>query len=151
MKLFSFFFLNILFSFIHADHVAEYSYQLNDGQLNLKFVIEKAEINNFNFNSDCDLKKMTSFCIAKYINEKSHVKINGKIIDFELDNSYTEKYHLVIKLSSKVDSGSIKDLIISNSCFYEFNKKFKNRIILDIDQYQKSYLLTKKKNEIHLN
>lgn len=150
MRVISIFLFTILFSLFHAEHIAEYSYQLIDNQLSLKFVIEKHEVDSFNFNSECDVKRMTALCITKYINEKSKVKINGKDVEFKLNDSYTEKGHLVINLKAKITSNSIRELIISNNCFYEFNTKFKNRIILDVAQFQKSYLLTKKKAVIYL-
>ena len=151
MKVLSIFLYIITFPFFHAKDIAEYSYQLNDDYLSLKFIIEKAEINNFNFNSDCNIKQMTALCLTKYINRKSYIKINGKTVELKLNNSYTEKDHLVINLSAKVTSNPIKELIVYNSCFYEFNSKFKNRIILNISKFQKSYLLTKKKDKIFLN
>ncbi|WP_156112411.1 DUF6702 family protein [Lacinutrix jangbogonensis] len=144
MKILSILLFTMAFSFFHAEHIAEYSYQLSNDQLSLKFVIDKTEVGGFNFNSVCDIKQMTALCLTKYINEKSEVKINGKAVEFMLNDSYTEKDHLVINLSANVTSDSITELIISNNCFYEFNAKFKNRVILDIAQFQKSYLLTKK-------
>ncbi len=152
MKLLYVFLYIITFPFFHAKHIAEYSYQLNGDYLNMKFTIEKAEVNNFNFNSDCNIKQMTALCLTKYINGKSHIKINGKTVELKLNDSYTDKDHLVINLNAKViSSNPIKELIVYNSCFYEFNSKFKNRIILDIAQFKKSYLLTKKKDKILLN
>jgi len=139
------------FSFFHAEHIAEYSYQLIDNHLNLRFVIEKAEVDHFKFNSDCDVKHMTALCLTKYLNKKTQVKVNGKTVEFKLNDSYTEKDHLVINLSAQLTSSSVKELIISNNCFYEFNPKFKNRILLDVGQFQKSYLLTEANAIIHLN
>ena len=150
MKALHIFIYVLMLPFFHAEHVAEYNYQLNEGHLSLKFTIEKAEVDSFNFNSDCNIKEMTALCLTKYINEKSYIKINGETVELELNDSYTEKDHLVINLSAEVTSDSIKHLIIYNSCFYQFNTKFKNRVILDIGQFQKSYLLTKKKDIIHL-
>tara|TARA_B100000768_G_C11220365_1_gene350230 strand:- start:374 stop:799 length:426 start_codon:yes stop_codon:yes gene_type:complete len=138
-------------SFFHSGHIAEYNYQLSNNYLTLKFVIEKPEVDNFNFNSDCNVEQMTALCLTKYINEKSHIKINGKTVALKLNDSYTEKNHLIINLKAKVSLDSVKELIIFNSCFYEFNAKFKNRIILDVNQFRKSYLLTKKKDVICLN
>ncbi|PHS10035.1 MAG: hypothetical protein COA88_03125 [Kordia sp.] len=150
MKVISIFLYILILPFFHAEHIAEYNYQLKDDFLSLKFTIEKSEFDHFNFNSDCDIKQMTALCLAKYINEKSHIKINGKSVELKLSNSYTEKDHLVINLSAKVTSGFVEELIISNNCFYEFVAKFKNRVILDIGSFQKSYLLTKENNIIHL-
>jgi len=150
MKTLSIFLFSMAFSFFHPEHIAEYTYQIHDGQLNLKFVIEKAEIDNFNFNSDCSIQLMTALCLTKYLNDKSQLKINGEEVDFKLKDSYTEKEYLIINLSAKITALPIKELTIINNCFYEFNPKFKNRMILDIAKFQKSYLLTNKKNSIHL-
>lgn len=150
MKVLYIFFYILILPFFHAEHVAEYNYQLNEGHLSLKFTIEKAEIDHFNFKSDCNIKEMTALCLTKYINEKSYIKINGKTVELELNDSYTDKDHLVINLSAEVTASSIEELTIANTCFYEFNKEFKNRVILDIAQFQKSYLLTQKKDIIHL-
>jgi len=151
MKTLSIFLYIVTCSFFHSGHIAEYNYQLSNNYLTLKFVIEKPEVDNFNFNSDCNVEQMTALCLTKYINEKSHIKINGKTVALKLNDSYTEKNHLIINLKAKVTLDSVKELIIFNSCFYEFNAKFKNRIILDVNQFRKSYLLTKKKDVICLN
>jgi len=151
MKVLYIFIYILILPFFHAEHVAEYNYQLHESHLNLKFTIEKAEIDGFNFNSDCNIKKMTALCLTRYINGKSHIKINGESVEFELNDSYNDKGHLVINLSAEVTSDSVKELTIVNNCFYEFNAKFKNRIILDIAEFQKSYLLTSEKNIIYLN
>lgn len=148
MKVISFFLFTIAFSFFHPEHIAEYSYQLRDHQLHLKFVIEKNEVDNFNLK--CDIKQMTALCLTKYIHEKSQIKVNGKNVEFALNDSYIEKEYLVINLSTNLTTEVIKELMIHNECFYEFNSKFKNRVLLDVAQFQKSYLLTKKKDSIHL-
>ena len=140
-----------IFSCIHVGHIAEYQYRLNGNELNLKFVIEKQELLNYNLNNDCDIKQMTALCTSKYLNSKSSIKINGKKITFELLNSYTKKEHLIIELSAKLDVQKIKNINIENNCFYEFNAKFKNRIIVDIGSFKKSYLLTKSKKTLILN
>ena len=51
---------------------------------------------------------MTALCLTKYINGKSHIKINGKTVELKLNDSYTEKDHLVINLSAKITSNPIK-------------------------------------------
>lgn len=151
MKILTFFLCILSYSFFHPEHIAEYNYQLTDNQLNLKFVIEKSEIDSFNFDSDCNVELMTALCLTKYLNKKSRLEINGEIVNLKLHDSYIEKGHLVINLNAKLTSTFIRELTIINNCFYEFNPKFKNRMILDIAKFQKSYLLTNKKNRINLN
>lgn len=151
MKLIATVLFTMLFSVFHAEHIAEYRYQLIGNQLNLRFVIEKPELDEFNFSSDCDVKQMTALCLTQYINKKSEVQINGETIAFKLNESYTEKDHLIINLSATINCDLIEELVISNRCFYEFNPQFKNRILLDVSQFQKTYLLTKANSKIRLN
>jgi len=137
-------------SFFHVGHIAEYRYQLKDNTVYLKFTIEKQELLGFKLSENCDVKQLTAFCTAKYINQKSLLKINGEELLFELLKSYTQKDHLIIEMKSKINSASIQNIHLTNTCFYEFNTKFRNRVLLDIAPFKKSYLLTKNTNSIHL-
>lgn len=128
--------------------IAEIAQGLGYAHPSVVIIVQK--MTNKGYLTSYNIKQMTALCLRKYINEKSYIKINGKVIDLKLNDSYTEKDHLVINLSTEVTSDPVKELIISNRCFYEFNPKFKNRVILDIAQFQKSYMLTRTKDVIHL-
>ena len=135
---------------LHVGQVAEYYFSLHENQLQMKFVIEKDELFNFEFEGDCDFKKTTSLCIANYINSNFIIKINDEKINLELGDSYTDNGHLIVYFMAKLKNVEIQNLSIQNQCFYEFDSDYKNRIILNIDQFQKSYLLTKEKYSIYL-
>jgi len=137
--------------FFHAEHMAEFYYQLEDDTLKLKLVVEKAEASSFTFDNDCNFKEMNALCFCRYIKKNSYIELNSKKINLELENSYIEKGHLIVNLSAKVPTEPIEKITIYNRCFYEFNSEFKNRVLLDIKQFQKSYLLTKDKEKIDLN
>ena len=135
---------------LHVGQVAEYYFSLYENQLQMKFVIEKDELFNFKFEGDCDFQKTTSLCIANYIKSNSTIHINDEKINLDLGNSYTDNGHLVVYFIAKLKNNRIKNLSIKNQCFYEFDSGYKNRIILNLDQFQKSYLLTKEKHSIYL-
>tara|TARA_B110000438_G_scaffold195979_1_gene187550 strand:- start:244 stop:672 length:429 start_codon:yes stop_codon:yes gene_type:complete len=135
---------------LHVGQVAEYYFSLHENQLQMKFVIEKDELFNFEFEGDCDFKKTTSLCIANYINSNFIIKINDEKINLELGDSYTDNGHLIVYFMAKLKNVEIQNLSIQNQCFYEFDSDYKNRIILDLGQVQKSYLLTKEKYSIYL-
>jgi hypothetical protein len=135
---------------LHVGQVAEYYFSLHENQLQMKFVIEKDELFNFEFEGDCDFKKTTSLCIANYINSNFIIKINDEKINLELGDSYTDNGHLIVYFMAKLKNVEIQNLSIQNQCFYEFDSDYKNRIILNLDQFQKSYLLTKEKYSIYL-
>ncbi len=138
-------------SIFHVGHVAEYKYQLKGNSIYLKFTIEKQELLNFNLSEKCDVKQLTALCTSKYINKNSLLKINGEALVFELIKSYTQKDHLIIEMKSKLKSTSVQSIRVTNASFYEFNAKFRNRVVLDITPFKKSYLLTKNTHSIHLN
>ena len=77
--------------------------------------------------------------------------MDPKKINFELDHSFIEDGHLVIIFNAPLEIDTVKDISIHNSCFWEFNPKFKNRIVVDIARFQSSYLLEKGKDVIHLD
>ena len=135
---------------LHVGQVAEYYFSLHEGQLQMKLVIEKDELFNFEFEGECDFQKTTSLCIANYIKTNSTIKINDEKISFDLGDSYTDHGHLIVYFIAELKNVEIQNISIQNQCFYEFDSDYKNRIILNLDQFQKSYLLTNEKHSIYL-
>jgi hypothetical protein len=147
LLIFSFFWAS---TFFHGGHIAEYHYQLDGENLTLKFMIEKEELMNFKFEQGCDFQNMTALCTAFYLNKHSFLKINNTKVDLELQNAYTERDHFFLLLEAKWEGGTIEELSVENKCFYEFAPGFYNRIVLDVAQFQKSYLLSREKTKIEL-
>lgn len=147
-----FLYLNIFLGIsFHAGHLAEYQYSLDNGYVNLKFKIEKAELHNFGI-ENCNFEEMTAICTVKYLSKNAKIILNNLEIPLNLKDSYVQKGHLIVNLISDSTSiDSIKTVKLYNNCFYEFNPKFKNRVILDIGKIQKSYLLNKNKTEIQFH
>ncbi len=139
------------FNFFHGGHIAEYYYQLEGQELSLKFIIEKEELLSFELPDDCDIRAMTALCTSQYLNKLSFIQINGKRVVMELQNSYTEGDHLVIHLSGRINTNTVEEIKIQNKCFYECDPDFRNRIIVNIAHFQKSYLLNPKRNTIKLS
>jgi hypothetical protein len=135
----------------HAGHIAEYYYKLEENQLSLKFVIEKAELFHYPFEGDCDIESMTALCVVQYLNKRSSIQINNEIIEMELHNSYSQGDHFIVNLRGEWNGGSVNKIIIHNDCFYEFDAKFKNRMIMDVGRFKKSYLMNKKQTILELN
>lgn len=148
MKYLLIFFYSLGAVAFHGGDVAEYHLQLRGQDLTLRFMIDNEELMDFDFDEDCDIESMTALCTVQYLNKHSFIQINGKIVEFELQNSYTEGHHLIILLHSKFKEDVIEEIVIQNQCFYEQNKRFKNRIIMDVDRFQKSYLLSRDHDKI---
>ncbi len=134
----------------HGSHIAEYYYQLDGEYLNLKFVIEKEVFMDFDFQHHCGLQSMTPPCATQYINEHLSITIDGQKPKMELLSSSIQYNSLVMHLRGVLKTDEICEIIVENRCFYEFDHDFKNRILLDIAQFKKSYLLNKKRNRIEL-
>ncbi len=138
-----------LFAF-HAGHTAEYTYSMEDKHINLNFSIDKDEFLMFNLDNNCNTKAMIAFCASRYLLSKSMLMVNGNEVKFELDNSFVQEEHLVVNLRSVDTIGSVDNIEIYNHCFFEVYPNYRNRIILDLEAYQRSYVLTQGKESIFL-
>jgi len=139
-----------LTNMMHVGQLAEYYVTQEEKSLSIKVVIEKDEMLNFNFNSNCDVKKMTSLCVANHIRKNLILEINNQIILLELGDSYTDNGHLILFLTGELNNKEVNSLNITNNCFYEFHDGYRNRVILDLDKIQSSYMLTSKKNSFSI-
>jgi hypothetical protein len=139
-----------LTNIMHVGQLAEYYVSQQEKSLNIKVVIEKDEMLNFNFNSNCDVKKMTSLCVANHIRENLVLEINNQIITLELGDSYTLDGHLTLFLTGELNDIEIKSLNITNNCFYEFHDGYRNRVILNLNKIHSSYMLTSKERSFSI-
>lgn len=138
------------FNLFHGEPIAEYYLQSNGKHLELKFIIDEEQLKAFDWRADCDLQGMTALCTFQYLQEHTKVKINGEEINFELHGSFTQQGHLIVFSGADLHGIKIEDISIHTDSFYEFDGYFKNRMILDVSNFQGSYLLDKQHRLIHL-
>ncbi len=148
MKYICIYFFFVSHLYFHAGHIAEFKYFFVNDELMLEFMIDKEELQSFNFDKSCDMNKMTALCISSYINKHNKLTIDKKSIQFELENAYTKNNHLIVLLKANKPFTSLREIHIENNCFYEFNTRFKNRVLFHFEGFQKSFLLNKSKNII---
>ena len=137
-----------LFSLFHADGLAEYHYYMEQNRIVLKFEMDQNELQQFHIIMDCDKGTMSDLCTSNYILSHTNLKVNGKNVAFEFENSSLYNGHVILILKSKNSYDHVKDVQIENTCFYEINSKFKNRARFDFKDFQKSFMLTKGKELI---
>ena len=150
MTTFILFFTLLSTNLMHVGQMAEYYFSVENNELQMKFVIEKDELFSFEFNGNCEISKTTAICVTNYIQSNFDIKVNGEKYKMELSNSYTEKGHFIAFFTANLKDSKVNEIQMSNHCFYEFYSAYKNRIIINIDGFEKSYLLTKKNDSIHL-
>lgn len=145
-------FIGILWSgmSMHGGHTAEFHYHIEGERLILQFMIDKHDLSHLDIDNGCDFDAMTALCVSKYIMQHSSMTINDKEIEFSLQKSYTDGGQLFVILSSPWEATLIKSLTIQNECFYAYDAEFKNRIILDMGRFDKSYLLNKDNKKLLL-
>lgn len=136
--------------FFHAGHTAEYTYTLEDKHIHMKFSIDKDEFLLFNEDNNCNTAAMTAFCAARYLKAKTVLLINGNEVKFELHNSYSQEEHLVVNLRSVDTLSTVDNIELHNNCFFEIYPNYRNRIILDFEKFQKTYMLTQGNENIFL-
>lgn len=142
--------LIIGFSILHTGYIAEYKYHMHGDRIQFIFMMDLDDLDYFKNDNSCDYQQMSALCTSKYITNNSTLYINNKPIEFNFDESFTQNNHLYIYFNSKTKIRQLKSISISNNCFYEFNREFKNRVILNLDTFEGSYLLTEHKKEINL-
>lgn len=135
---------------MHVGQLAEYYITQEENSLNIKVVLEKEEMLSFNFKSNCDVQKMTSLCVSNHIKENLIVEVNNKIILLDLGDSYTEYGHLILFFTGKLKNDKVSHLNIRSNCFYKFHANYRNRFILNLEEFQNSYMLTKEKNSLSI-
>jgi hypothetical protein len=141
-------FLNMLY---HGGNIAEYEFTYNKNKIYMKFKIDKSELDALNLSVYCKDFINKSLCINNYLNKNLIVKINDKLVQFTLENSFIENHHLVINLSGSNYYTKINKISVINNCFYAQNVYFKNRLIFNFNNLNKSYILNKNNNTLNLN
>ena len=133
--------LIILFSPIHIGEVAEYTYYMEDNEVHLLFMVDLDELESLKTDLSCDYSKMLSYCTSNYINNNSTLFVNEIPIEFELESSNVRNKHLYIYFNSVSKLVEVDKVSVYNNCFYYINPNFKNRVIIDFENYRASYLL----------
>ena len=143
MKYLSFVLIGILFGFtpVHIGEVAEYRYYLEGNKIKFMFMIDVDELEVLKNDQSCDYNEMLALCTSNYITTNSSLFINDRIIEFDLESSSIKNKHLYIHFQSRKEFNRIESISIQNNCFYAYNPHFKNRMIVDIEAYEASYLL----------
>ncbi len=134
----------------HVGELAEYYISQEGNSLQMKVVLERVDILRLDFKPDCDVLKTTALCVSKHISENLTLEVNNKLLQLELGDSYTEHDHLILFFTGELLDEKVKSLNIKNNCFYKFYNDYRNRIILDVEGFKSSYMLTAEKNSIHL-
>lgn len=151
MAYFSFVFtyLFVLFSPIHIGEVAEYKYYVEDSVIHFSFMVDIDELEDLKKSKSCDYTKMLAFCTSSYVNENATLFINESPVAFEFESSSIRNNHLNLYFVSTTKLRNVSEMSIYNTCFYNFNLNFKNRIIIDIEKYKASYLLDIKSKNLN--
>ncbi len=140
----------LLLAPMHIGQIAEFHYSLDGDEVKMRFMIDQDEIKHFEFDNDCDFENLIALCTANYINENSTLVINHEALMFELESAHTDSGHLVVIQTAKFKSREVDHIYIKNDCFYSIDHHYRNRVVLDIDEFSGSYLLTNHKTEIWL-
>ncbi|UTW61488.1 hypothetical protein KFE98_15935 [bacterium SCSIO 12741] len=131
----------LVFPFVSQAQMAQYEFQLKGNEIELKFMIHRTELIQFQIN-ECDIQAETAECTTLYLGSRSSFSVNGMELDFELNNYHMQGTKLVMYLRAPAPFDEIQDLSITTDAFYEFNPSFRNLYILNIGPFQGSRQLT---------
>ena len=142
-------YLFVLSSPIHIGEVAEYNYYVEDSVIHFSFMVDIDELEDLKMSQSCDYTNMLAFCTSSYVNENATLFINERPVEFEFESSSIRNNHLNLYFGSTTKLSNESEISIYNTCFYNFNLNFKNRIIIDIEKYRASYLLDIKSKNLN--
>lgn len=129
-------------AFAHGGHVAVFNYTLAENTIHLEFRIETEVLEHYSLGDKyVDFNQRAAWCLADYIAHKTRLTINGKDIVFELDEASQNKELVTVKMSAKVVFSGSDKVEVVNTCFYEFDRGFSNRVVFEDHKQTKSYLL----------
>jgi hypothetical protein len=137
-------------SIFHIGNISISNLSSVDHKIQFDFFIDAKEFQMLSANETCTTSSMQALCVVNYINNRCVLKINSKLIQFELTSASNVNGHLKVRMTSLEKHSKIESIELENTCFYDVYPSYKNRIVLDFEEYQKSYLLTQKKNTINL-
>ena len=142
-------YLFVLSNPIHIGEVAEYNYYVEDSVIHFSFMVDIDELEDLKMSQSCDYTNMLAFCTSSYVNENATLFINERPVEFEFESSSIRNNHLNLYFGSTTKLSNESEISIYNTCFYNFNLNFKNRIIIDIEKYRASYLLDIKSKNLN--
>lgn len=135
----------------HGGHLATFSYQVESKRVSLTFTIDNATLDHFNMEESCANYKLTkALCLASYVNQKASLLADGKSLVFELVNSSQDDLNFTVHLVATGNFSSVETFVAKNSCFYEFDARFENRIIFEKAGSKNSYRLKSGHDEIEI-
>lgn len=141
----------LLWSLPHVGHLAEYAYTSDGDRLRLTFSVEHAELRGLELVPGCDVEKTTALCVARYLQQHTSIAINGVQADMQLSGSAIKDGYLFVYMETSFQADVVREIDIRNTCFREPEGVFRNRVIVDIAPFHKSFLLTKEAEHINLN
>lgn len=126
----------------HGGHMATYKYQIESSLILLEFKIESGVLDHFSLDETCEnYQSTTALCLVQYLQENTRLSVNGSEVAFELQSSRQDEDHFIIQMVARGDFSASGRLLISNSCFLEYDPEFENRIIVQKEDFAKSYRL----------
>ena len=140
-----------LISLFHIGNVSISNFSRVDQKIQLDFLIEAKEFQMLSTQQTCDTSSMQALCVVNYINDRCILKINSKLIRFELSSASTVNGHLKVRMTSLEKHSKIESFELENTCFYDVYPGYKNRVVLDFEHLQSSYLLTQNNHTINLD
>lgn len=138
-------------SIFHIGNISISNLSSVDHKIQLDFFIDAKEFQMLSAQETCNTSSMQALCVVNYINKRCVLKINRKLIKFELTSASNLKGHLKVRMTSVEKHSKIESIELENTCFYDVYPSYKNRMVLDFDAFQSSYLLTQKRNTINLD
>ena len=127
----------------HGGHMATYAFEVNAHSIQLDFSIEQEVLEHFPMMEQCENYQLTkALCLSNYIRKHASLEIEGKRVEFEMIGSQQKDDYFQIHMQAEGNFPSASAFTIENTCFYEFDSHFENRIVFSKNGQTDSYRLS---------
>ena len=130
--------------------MATYTYNISDDQIVLEVEIDKHTLAHFPMEKKYENYEQTkAICLANYVNEHFSLIIGDKKLAFELEGSEQDDHVFILRMVTKGDFTVQEEQIVENDCFYDYDAKFSNRLVVRRDgEIKRTYRLNQSNNII---
>lgn len=138
-----------LFSMAHHTRQANFTFEEEEGMLNLTIVLEEIDlVTAIKAEVGCDPSRSLGICANWYIKNHLQCAINGRGVTLKYSGTKYNEDQIAIKFTINHFVQEIKTISLENDCFLPVHNDFVNSIVFLIGNFEKSYSMDRKKQEL---
>lgn len=135
--------------FAHNLKMATYSIGYGESGLELWVAFDQHDLKRaLEKDGICNGSGALSFCLDQYISHNLSATINGQKMQLEFSSSNKNEEYITVVFSIKNPPPKIMEFKLNNTCMIELDDDYRNIVMIDLQNDERSYRMTKDRTEI---